>query len=150
MEGCPGCSRPGTQAKHTITCKARFYEKLLESGYEIRAKSSGSAAPEYEIVKRTQAELDEDQMLDYAIATWDTDPKTGKKKHGRPPKANLSIQRNRNLKASRSTKNAKFPIRGSPTSNGFDVYSSENRSVPPGGCTAIPLGITLTPPDDMI
>ena len=27
-DGCPGCAKPGTQAKHTLTCKARFYEKL--------------------------------------------------------------------------------------------------------------------------
>ena len=23
-DGCPGCAKPGTQAKHTLTCKARF------------------------------------------------------------------------------------------------------------------------------
>ena len=120
-EGCPGCARPGTQAKHTPTCKARFYQILLDSGYEIHSKASGSSAPENEIVKRTQREIDEEQMLEYAIAMEDIDLKTGKKKRGRPPKANLSIQRNRNLKATRSTKNAKFPIHGSPTANGFDV-----------------------------
>ena len=63
-DGCPGCSRPGTEAKHILTCKARFYEKLIESGYEVCTPAPSSGAQEYEIVRRTRAELDEEQMLD--------------------------------------------------------------------------------------
>ena len=54
--------------------------------------ASGSGAQEYEIVRRTQAELDEEHMLDYAIAEMGPpadDPKTGKKKRGLWPKAHF-------------------------------------------------------------